>query len=445
MCVKTFYFVLSFLLFHRCTPNENWWKNGIIYQVYPRSFKDSNNDGNGDLAGVIDKLPYLKSTGVDCVWLSPIMKSPQVDAGYDISDYYAIDKMYGNMNDFKELIGKAHELGLKIMLDFVPNHTSDQHRWFKESEKGNAKFKDFYVWRNAKKKGSPPNNWLSVFGGSAWQWSKKRKQFYLHQFAKEQPDLNFRNPAVRDEMKKVLVYYLDLGVDAFRIDAVKFLFEDEQFRDEPRSSDPNATPASHAYLDHIYTNNLPETFALLSEWRQLVDEYSETQGGPSRILVSEVYDDLYNTLQYYGTPERIGVHFTFNFFFITNLKQDISRAHDIARIVYTWQNALPAGKVTNWVIGNHDNHRVPTRLGAKNIDGFNMLLLLLPGVAVTYNGEEFGQDDGDVPFEQGKDPAAKDRATFNLLSRDFERTPMQWDDSTNAGFNEGAKPWLPVG
>ncbi|KAL3267385.1 hypothetical protein HHI36_011515 [Cryptolaemus montrouzieri] len=426
--------------------DEDWWKHAVFYQVYPRSFKDSNNDGNGDLSGVIEKLSHLKDAGVNGVWLSPIMKSPQVDAGYDISDYYAIDDLYGNMDDLKKLIEKAHEMGLKIILDFVPNHTSNEHQWFKESENKSDEYKDYYVWKDAKDDGSPPNNWISVFRGSAWKWSDKRKQFYLHHFAEQQPDLNYRNPKVREDMKKVLLYYLDLGADGFRVDAFPFVFEDEQFRDEPRTFKSSAGENDYGYLNHIYTNNLPETYDLLSEWRHLLDEYSKNHEGGARILMTEACADLEQVIRYYGNEDgsKLGAHFSFNFLFISDIHKNISTAHDIVRIIYSWQNALPSIFTSNWVLGNHDNRRIPTRLGVENIDSFNMLVQLLPGIAVTYNGEEFGQEDGEVTYEQGNDPSSRNRSIFESTSRDFERTPIHWDDTTNGGFNDGAKPWLPV-
>ncbi|XP_045480246.1 maltase 1-like [Harmonia axyridis] len=448
MFAKTLWFAvaLPFLSSVLCSSGEEWWQHGVFYQVYPRSFRDVNNDGNGDLAGVIEKLDHFKDAGVDGVWLSPIMQSPQIDAGYDISDYYKIEDMYGHIDDLKELIKKAHEIGIKIILDFVPNHTSNLHKWFQESENGNEEYKDYYVWADAKEDGSPPNNWISVFRGSAWQWSDKRKQYYLHHFVKEQPDLNYRNPKVREDMKKILVYYMDIGVDGFRVDAIPYLVEDKELRDEPRSYNPNVSEEDNDYLKHIYTNNQPETYEVIYDWRKLVDDYTANHGGDARILMTEAYADLEHTMPYYGTPDgsQKGSHFTFNFFFITNFNKNISTAHDISRIVYMWKNALPSIYTSNWVLGNHDNRRIPTRLGVENIDGFNMLVQLLPGIAVTYNGEEFGQEDGEVTYEQGKDPSARNRSIFEATSRDFERTPFQWDDTINAGFNEGAEPWLPV-
>ncbi|KAL3267382.1 hypothetical protein HHI36_011512 [Cryptolaemus montrouzieri] len=425
--------------------DQDWWKHATFYQIYPRSFKDSNNDGNGDLRGILDKFSHLVDAGVDGVWLSPIYESPQVDQGYDISNYTAIDPMYGTLDELKELIATAHDNGIRIILDYVPNHTSDQHAWFKASENRTEGYEDYYVWVDGTPD-QPPNNWLSCFRGSAWKWSEKRQQYYLHQFTEQQPDLNYRNPKVHEEMKNVLKYYLDLGVDGFRIDAVLYAYEDEQLRDEPRSNIPGIAPDDHDYLLPIYTANLPETYDLVYEWRKYVDEYSEERGLDAKVLMTEVYADLNETIPYYGTRDGsiLGAHFTFNFFLVKNFDLNISTANDLQRIVNTWMNALPDIYTSNWVLGNHDNRRYPTRLGVENKDGFLMLLTLLPGVAVTYNGEEFGQEDGEVTYDQGQDPSARDPAIFEQVSRDFERTPLQWDNTTNAGFNEGNKTWLPV-
>ncbi|XP_045483406.1 maltase 1-like isoform X2 [Harmonia axyridis] len=424
--------------------DQNWWNHATFYQIYPRSFKDSNNDGDGDLPGIIEKLPYLVETGVNGIWLSPIMESPQVDQGYDISNYYVIDPRFGTLDDLKLLIIKAHELGLKVILDFVPNHTSDQHEWFKASENRTEGYEDYYVWRDGTSD-KPPNNWLSLWTGSAWQWSEKRQQYYLHQFSKQQPDLNYRNPKVHKEMKDILKFYMDLGIDGFRIDAIPYAYEDDQFRDEPRSASP-VDPNDYSYLEHNYTSNLPETYALVYEWRKFVDDYAAENDLDSKVLMTEANADLNQTMLYYGTSDgkNLGAHFTFNFLMIQNLNLNTSNAYDIIQMIYSWIDALPDIYSSNWVIGNHDNRRYPTRYGAENKDGFLMLDLLLPGVAVTYNGEEFGQEDGEVKYEEGQDPTARDPAVFEQKSRDFERTPLQWDNTTNAGFNEGAKTWLPV-
>ncbi|KAL3267381.1 hypothetical protein HHI36_011511 [Cryptolaemus montrouzieri] len=285
----------------------------------------------------------------------------------------------------------------------------------------------------------------SVFKNSAWTWSDKRQQWYLRQFLEVQPDLNFRNPKVREALKNVLIFYMDMGIDGFRVDAVPYLVEDKLLRDEPRSNDPTQEPNDHDYLDHIYTMNTDETYDVVYEFRDIVENYTKEHGGDARILMSEAYAPLDKTMRYYGTANgsRLGAHFTFNFFFVgPNL--NTSNAYTFESLVYEWIDNLPSIYVSNWDMGNHDNRRVTTRFGKEDVDGFNMLLHLLPGIGITYYGEEIGQEDGEVTYEQGQDPAARNRSTFEQTSRDFERTPFQWDNSTNAGFNEGNKTWLPV-
>ncbi|KAB0799128.1 hypothetical protein PPYR_07008 [Photinus pyralis] len=424
----------------------DWWKHAVFYQIYPRSFKDSNNDGIGDLKGIISKLDHLKDAGITATWLSPIYKSPQVDQGYDISDFMDLDENYGTLDDFRELVQKAHSMGIKIIMDFVPNHSSNKHEWFIKSENNVPGFEDFYVWREGKSPTSPPNNWLSSFKYSAWEYSAKRKQYYLHQFAKEQPDLNYSNPVVVQNMKNVLKFWLDRDVDGFRMDAVPTLFEDEAFRDEPPSNATGVSSVEWASLDHIYTINMPKTYDMIYQWRDLMDDYVEEYGGDARVMMTEVYTTTSKTMEYYGNGQRLGAHFSFNFHFITKIDKQ-SNASVIVSVIDDWIDNMLPDTIANWVIGNHDNHRAATRFGPDKVDGMNALIAVLPGVMVTYNGEEIGQEDGEVTWEQGKDPGAcnAQKGDFSKFSRDFERTPFQWDDSVNAGFNEGATPWLPVG
>jgi alpha-glucosidase len=434
------------------TPKEedpDWWKHATFYQIYPRSFQDSTNDGIGDLQGIIDKIDLFPDAGVDAVWLSPIFDSPQVDQGYDISNYTDIDSDYGTIEDLQKLVEEANARGVKVVLDFVPNHTSDKHQWFIDSVNGVEEYRDYYIWANAKTGDDgerlPPNNWISMFKNSAWTWNEERQQYYLHQFASAQPDLNYRNPKVVEAMKDVLRFWLDRGIDGFRIDAVPYLFEDPDLQDEPLSNSTGYNSTDYEYLDHIYTKDLYDTFDMIYQWRQLVDDYTKENGGSTRVLMTEAYTDADKIMLYYGTADgsRLGAHFTFNFNLITDININ-STAEDIASSINKWLDGIPEIYTSNWVLGNHDNHRVATRLGPGNIDGLNMVKALLPGVAVTYNGEEIGQEDGEVSYEEGQDPSARDPAIFDQVSRDFERTPYQWDESVNAGFNTGAKPWLPV-
>lgn len=257
---------------------EEWWKTATFYQIYPRSFKDSDNDGVGDLQDIISKLEHLKDAGVTAAWLSPIYSSPQVDQGYDISNFTDIHYEYGTLDDFDQLVAKAKTLGIRVVLDFVPNHSSDQHVWFQKSENREPGYEDYYVWRDGTPQGGPPNNWISVFKYAAWEFSEVRQQYYLHQFAKEMPDLNYRDPGLVQEMKDVLKFWLDRGVDGFRIDAIPHMFEDVNMPDEPLSGDPNAQEWEYGYLNHIYTKDQDETFDMVYQFREFVDAYAESTG-----------------------------------------------------------------------------------------------------------------------------------------------------------------------
>ncbi|XP_066995968.2 maltase A1 [Anabrus simplex] len=413
-----------------------WWQTGVIYQIYPRSFMDSNGDGIGDLEGIRQKLTYLKNLGVTGIWLSPIYKSPMADFGYDIADFRNIAEEYGTMNDFDNLLNDTHALGMKLILDFVPNHSSDEHEWFVKGTNPDdpdfAKYKQYYVWRDAKEDGSPPNNWNSVFGtgvpGDGWQWNEKVGQYYLHQFDVKQPDLNYRNPELVQEMKDVITFWLDRGVDGFRVDAIPHLFEDSEWRDNPPNSNERVT-------------NQPETYDMVEQWRTLVDKY------PDKVMMLEAYASTEQTMAYFGTKERPGGHFPFNFFIISNLHTDSINAAHVNDLIHQWVDNVPSFGWSNWVVGNHDNSRVATRLGTNYVDTMNMLVTLLPGTAITYDGEEIGMTDNrDITFDEGKDPqgciAGEDH--FQDKSRDFERSPFQWDDSKNAGFSTADTTWLPV-
>ncbi|XP_032595167.1 maltase 2 isoform X2 [Drosophila grimshawi] len=429
----------------------DWWQHAVFYQIYPRSFKDSNGDGIGDLQGIISKLPYLAETGITATWLSPIFQSPMVDFGYDISDFKSIQSEYGSMSDFEELVHTAARLGIKIILDFVPNHSSNQHEWFKKSAARAAGFEDYYVWADGQLDElgvrQPPNNWQSVFYGSAWEWNEQRKQYYLHQFTKEQPDLNFRNPVVVQAMDEVLLFWLNKGVAGFRIDAVNHLFENETLPDEPLSGQ-STDPLSYDYTKHIYTKDLPEVLSMVQHWRKLLDDYTAQHPEDStRIMMTEAYAGLTELMNYYEDSSGImGSHLPFNFHFITDVNRE-SDARDFVYNVEKWLIYMPRGHAANWVIGNHDNPRVASRFGSASVDAMNMLLMTLPGVAVTYNGEELGMEDyRDISWKETVDPPARNAGElkFKMVSRDPVRTPFQWSNATNAGFSEAAKTWLPV-
>uniref|UniRef100_A0A1L8EBH7 alpha-glucosidase n=2 Tax=Haematobia irritans TaxID=7368 RepID=A0A1L8EBH7_HAEIR len=433
---------------------KDWWENGNYYQIYPRSFRDSDGDGIGDLNGITEKLQYLKDIGFTATWLSPIFKSPMADFGYDISDFYQIHPEYGTMEDFEYMIKKAKEVGIKIILDFVPNHSSDENEWFRKSEDNDPDYRDFYIWHDGKVNAStgerePPSNWLSAFRYSAWQWNEKRQQYYLHQFAIKQPDLNYRNPRVVEEMKNVMRFWLAKGISGFRIDAVPYLFEmemgpDNNYPDEPENPqcpDPN----DYCHLHHIYTNDQPETFDMAYQWRALVDEFKKEHGGDTRILMTEAYTSFDNIMRFYGDGHRNGSHIPFNFDFLSD-NIHYSSATWIVEHINKWLEAMPKDVHANWVLGNHDNHRLASRLGVQRADIFNILLQTLPGNAVTYNGEEIVMTDVFISWEDSVDPQAcnANPDTYYALSRDVARTPYQWDASNLAGFTTGDHTWLPV-
>ncbi|CAD7089382.1 unnamed protein product [Hermetia illucens] len=436
-------------------PSKDWWETASIYQIYPRSFKDSNGDGIGDLKGITQMLPYLKEIGVDVTWLSPIFKSPMADFGYDISDFFDIQPEYGTLKDLDDLIATAKQIGIKVLLDLVPNHSSDENEWFIKSLKKERGYEDFYVWhpgypdpKNATNR-LPPSNWVSDFRYSAWTWREERQEFYLHQFHRKQPDFNYRNPAVVQQMKNIMRFWLKRGIDGFRIDAVPFLFEvtpdkNGNYPNEPLSGESN-DPDDYNYVKHIYTLDQPETTDMVYQWRQVVDEFQRENGGDTRILLTEAYSPLNVLMQYYGNGTHNGSHVPFNFHLITELN-GTSKAPDFENVVNTWINAMPAGRTANWVLGNHDQRRVASRYGVEKIDLLNMLLMILPGVAVNYNGEEIGMTDVWISWQDTVDPQAcnTDPAHYNAVSRDVARTPFQWNDEKNSGFSTGSHTWLPM-
>ncbi|XP_037946747.1 maltase A3-like isoform X1 [Teleopsis dalmanni] len=432
--------------------SKAWWQTASFYQIYPRSFKDTNNDGVGDLRGIAEKLPYLKEIGIAATWLSPIFTSPMADFGYDISNITEIDPLFGTMQDFEDLIAKSKEVGVKIILDFVPNHTSDECEWFKKSAALDPEYKDFYVWHPGKiidGTRHPPTNWVSVFRGSAWQWHEGRQEYYLHEFLSKQPDLNYRNPKVRETMNEVLRFWLRKGVAGFRVDAVPFVFEvapdaNGNWPDEPRN-DWVTDPDDYGYLKHIYTVDQPETIDIVYEWRSVLDDFQRKNGGDERVILAEAYSPIEVDMKYYGNATAEGAQIPFNFLMINWLTND-SDAYHYAETVNTWLKNMPEGRTANWVIGNHDQNRVGSRLGADRIDMMNMLILTLPGCSITYNGEEIGMTDVWISWKDTVDPSAchTNPDTYEKFSRDPERTPFQWSDEKNAGFSTANKTWLPI-
>ncbi|HEX6292218.1 MAG TPA: alpha-amylase family glycosyl hydrolase [Herpetosiphonaceae bacterium] len=413
---------------------DHWWQRGIIYQIYPRSFMDSDGDGVGDLRGIASRLDYVHSLGVDAIWLSPIFPSPMADFGYDVADYTGIHTLFGTLADFDALVAAAHERGLKLLLDFVPNHSSDQHPWFVESRSSrDSPKRDWYIWRDPAPDGGPPNNWHSVFGGPAWTLDPATGQYYYHAYLTQQPDLNWRNPQVRAALLDVMRFWLDRGVDGFRIDALRQVIKDEQFRDNPPN--PSYNPAKqgpyHALLP-VYTTDRPEIMAVIAEMRRVVDQYDD------RLLIGELYLPIERLVAYYGENGQ-GVHLPFNFHLILTPWS----ARQIAALIATYEAALPPGGWPNWVLGNHDQHRIASRIGARQARVAAMLLLTLRGTPTLYYGDEIGMRDVEIPPDRVHDPFEKN-VPGQGFGRDPERTPMQWDDSASAGFTTGT-PWLPIG
>jgi alpha-glucosidase len=351
------------------TVHSEWYDNANFYQIYPRSFMDSNGDGIGDLRGIISKLSYLKDLGIDGVWLSPIFKSPMADFGYDISDYRDIQDEYGTLDDFQVLVDECNKLGIKLILDFVPNHTSDEHEWFKRSERNETDYKDFYIWQNPivdpiSNVATPPNNWISVMRYSAWRWSNVRQQMYYHAFHRKQVDLNYRNAKVVDEMKNVLKYWLDKGVDGFRIDAVPLIYEkmngDGTYPSEPRTYKPGCDQNDRCSLQPIYTMDQPETYDLIYQWRKLIDDYSAERKVDKKVLMVEAAARLDLQMQYYGNGSTLGAQIPFNFELMLKLNKS-SKAQDYKTLIEQWLKAMPANQMANWVLGNHDQHRIASR------------------------------------------------------------------------------------
>ncbi|KAG8232637.1 hypothetical protein J437_LFUL012597, partial [Ladona fulva] len=391
-------------------------------------------------------MDYLVEIGVKIVWVSPIYKSPMKDFGYDIEDFREIDEVFGTMADFEELVKEMKKKDLKLVMDFIPNHTSDRHKWFEKSIDKVEPYSNYYVWAPPKKyddAGKP----MSVFGGSAWEFNEKRKEFYLHQFSKEQPDLNYRNTEVLKEILEVAKFWLNKGVDGFRLDAVAHIFEDPKLRDEPLKDDRKVNDEEISYdsLSHIYTHSLPEVMDVIKAFRDCLDEYSSATDGVPRLLMAEVYDSIEETMKYYGIASQPLADFPFNFLFITNVNAT-STAQDIMNNINLWLKNMPKGMDANWVLGNHDQKRVATRLGPELVDGMHMVALLLPGTAVTYYGEEIGMEDALISWKETVDPAGINAGEKNYSekSRDPARTPMQWNDDKNAGFSTSNKTWLPV-
>ncbi|MBH0025518.1 alpha-glucosidase [Pseudoalteromonas sp. SWN29] len=425
---------------------KQWYKGAVIYQVYPRSFQDSNNDGIGDLKGIINRIDYIKSLGVDAIWISPFFKSPMKDFGYDISDYRDIDPLFGDLNDFDELISQAHDRDIKIIIDQVLSHTSDQHQWFLDSRDNLTNDKaDWYVWADAKEDGTAPNNWLSIFGGGAWQWEPRRGQYYLHNFLTEQPDLNFHNPDVRQAVLDNVEFWLKKGVDGFRLDAINFCYHDALLRDNPakpkdkRQGRGFSEDNPYAFQYHYYNNTQPENIEFMQDIRTLLNKY------PGTVSLGEISseDSLATMAQYTQGGDKL--HMGYSFELLTN---DYSSEY-IRTTVQTLEQRMTEGWPC-WAFSNHDVERVASRwsengeINPQQCKMLTALLASLRGSVCMYQGEELGLGEASVAFEDLQDPYG---ITFwpNFKGRDGCRTPMPWEqaDSSHAGFSE-VKPWLPV-
>src|ERR1700730_7758191 len=412
--------------------DETWWRHGIFYQVYPRSFQDSNADGVGDIAGLIERLPYLLELGIDALWLSPIFPSPMADFGYDISDYTGVDPLFGTMADFDALISAAHANGLKLILDLVPNHTSDRHPWFIASRSSrDDRKRDWYIWREPAADGGPPNNWLSEFGGSAWTYDDATRQYYYHAFLAEQPDLNWRNPEVRQAIHDVMRFWLRKGVDGFRVDVIWHLIKDAEFRDNPSNPNYREGRPPHEKILTRYSSDQPEVHDVIAEMRRVIDEFD------ARVLIGEIYLPFERLVAYYG-KDLSGAHLPFNF----ALLSAPWNARAIERIIHDYEAALPQGAWPNWVQGNHDRPRVASRVGRDQARVAAMLLLTLRGTPTLYYGDEIGMRQVAIAPDQVRDSFEKNVPGIGV-GGDGCRTPMQWDATTHAGFS-AASTWLPL-
>ncbi|MBN1698021.1 MAG: alpha-glucosidase [Spirochaetales bacterium] len=415
-----------------------WWKHGVIYQIYPRSFHDTNGDGIGDIPGIIRKLDYLENLNIDGIWISPINVSPMFDFGYDINDYYAIDPVFGTNGDFETLIKEAHKRNIRIIMDIVLNHTSHLHPWFVESRASRDNGKSgWYIWHDGKK-GKPPNNWMGAFGGRGWEWEPRRRQFYMHSFLKEQPDLNWRNEAMKKAAFQILTYWMDMGVDGFRLDVINYFTKDSRFRSNPFAIGPNLRP--YDLQEHIFDRNQEENHLITRAMRKVTDAYKD------RMLVGEVYaptpdPELSASYLGDGTDE---LHLAFNFSFMYTEKW---HAETFYRVIRQWYDSIPEKGWPCNVLSNHDKPRSRTRFGGgKDSDARARVaaafLLTVKGTPFIYYGEEIGMEDGKIKKKEIHDPIGKRYWPINK-GRDPARTPMLWSAASNAGFS-GASPWLPL-
>ena len=399
-----------------------WWQDAAIYEIYVRSFQDGDGDGVGDLKGIIRRVPYLADLKVDAVWLTPFFRSPMADFGYDVADYCGVDPLFGDLADFDRLLAALAEVQIRTIVDFVPNHTSDQHAWFQDSRSSrNSPKRDWYIWRDPAPGGGPPNNWLCMPGGPAWTLDPGTGQFYMHSFLPQQPDLNWRNPAVKAAMLDVLHFWLKRGVHGFRVDVLDRLLKDEQFRDDPPN--PRYGPGDPAYMQSSTTRSAgqPGVLDIVGDMRAVLASYPG-----DRVLIGEIYQPVETLVSFYGDTGR-GVQLPFNF----NLMWLAWTPQAVMELVEKYEAALPSGAWPTWVLGNHDQTRIATRIGQAQARVAMMLLLTLRGTPTIYQGDELGLVDTPIEANQVQDPFAK---AGTGQGRDPERTPMPWDHSPHSGF-----------
>lgn len=412
--------------------HKPWWQSSTVYQIYIRSFQDSNNDGIGDLGGIIKRVPYLKTLGIDAIWITPFYPSPMADFGYDVADYCDVDPRFGSIQDFDRLRDALHANQMRLLIDLVPNHTSNQHPWFKQSiGSKQAPKRDWYIWHDPAPDGGVPNNWWSLSGGPAWQYDEASGQYYMHSFLPEQPDLNWRNPHVRAAIYDVMRFWLDRGVDGFRVDVIGGLMKDPEFKDDPVNEDYKETDPDFLRLKAINSSNRPEVMEVIAEMRDVLDSYPG-----DRVLIGELYHPIEQLVFYYGQNGR-GVHLPFNF----NLMWLEWKAWGVLKLIELYEKYLPAGAWPSWVLGNHDQPRVATRLGPQQARLGMMLILTLRGTPTLYQGEELCLENSLIPFDEIQDPFAQ---AGKGQGRDGERTPMPWDGSPHYGFSTH-QPWLRMG
>lgn len=421
---------------------QSKFQNAVIYEIYIRSFYDSNGDGVGDIKGIIDHLDYLGGSdwglGVNTLWLTPFYKSPMADFGYDVSDYCEVDPIFGSLDDFKKLVHKAHQHNMKVLVDFIPNHTSDQHAWFQSSKssRDNPK-RSWYIWSDPKADGSPPNNWKNIFGGSAWEWDAITEQYYLHSFLAQQPDLNWSNPEVQAAMKQVLVFWSELGVDGFRVDAVEWMSKDPSLADDPLDPEysPDKNPNSYHSLLHHHSKRGPD----LSEFMKIISETVHSY--PDQLLIFEAHPHYWNDTRAYTTFYR-NVNSPLTAPFNLEALSSSWQAESFSKFIDGFQEALDDIDVPIYAFGNHDCSRLASRVGPGAAPTAAMLLLTLPGIPVIYYGDELGMTDSTIPQDKLQDQFEKNNPGVGI-GRDPERVPLPWTNGPNAGFSSGT-PWLPI-